>query len=74
VGVLYLLLIYYISSQIPTHLTKEINMIDWVLAVLSLYGVYRGYIWLKDHIEKEEKENEIFRRSEDENDITDWWI
>jgi hypothetical protein len=34
-------------------------MIDWVLAVLSLYGVYR---------------NEIFRRSEDENDITDWWI
>ena len=23
-------------------------MIDWVLAVLSLYGVYRGYIWLKD--------------------------
>jgi hypothetical protein len=49
-------------------------MIDWVLAVLSLYGVYRGYIWLKNHIEKEEKENEIFRRSEDENDITDWWI
>lgn len=49
-------------------------MIDWVLSVLSIYGVYRGYIWLKDYIEKEEKENEIFRRSEDENDITDWWI
>lgn len=50
-------------------------MIDAILSILSLYGVYHLYLWIINRIDEEDRrENEILRRSEDEHDISDWGV
>tara|TARA_B100000575_G_C22998984_1_gene575728 strand:+ start:395 stop:547 length:153 start_codon:yes stop_codon:yes gene_type:complete len=48
-------------------------MVDYIVFVVVLYGCYCGWFKLQDEIKKiENKEKEIFRKSEDEHDLTDW--
>ena len=50
-------------------------MIDFIVVATTLYFFYKGYLWLRKRIDDEERRyNKIFRLSEDEHDISDWWV
>ena len=52
---------------------RSLMMVDYIVFVVVLYGCYCGWFKLQDEIKKiENKEKEIFRKSEDEHDLTDW--